>query len=84
MTKLQLKVYQFIINYINKEMISPTYLEISEACNINAVSNTYYVVSELIRKGYIVKLGRNQESRQLVPLGIQRFINNDNAKSIYH
>jgi len=84
MTKLQLKVYQFIINYINKEMISPTYLEIAEACNIKAVSNAYYVVSELIRKGYMVKLGRNQESRQLVPVGIARFINsNDNYKN-YH
>jgi|TARA_R110000782_G_C14462164_1_gene373609 SOS-response transcriptional repressor LexA len=74
MTKQQLKVYQYIVEYVRKERLSPTYEEIRKECNIGSVSNTYVVVRELIRKNLMEKVGRPQDSRQLRPIIDSRWI----------
>lgn len=74
MTKQQLKVYQYIVEYVRKERLSPTYDEIRKECNISSVSGTYVIVKELIRKGLMEKIGRPQDSRQLRPVIDKRWV----------
>lgn len=52
LTKKQLRVYDFIMDHVNKERIPPTVREISQACE-TCNSNVHRMLRVLEREGYI-------------------------------
>lgn len=52
LTKKQLKVYDFIVDYIRKERIAPTVREISEGCQ-TVHSNVHRMLRVLQKDGYV-------------------------------
>ena len=63
--KNAIKVYHFIENYLNKNMTSPTYKEISFGCNVKSKSHVFKIVKYLVTNGYIKKIEKGKRILQL-------------------
>jgi SOS-response transcriptional repressor LexA len=74
LTERQSQVYNYIVQYVDKNRIAPTYSEIVEACNLGSNSNAYRIVRDLITKKLIHKIGKTQESRQAYPIIDERYV----------
>lgn len=61
LTKKQLKCFSFIKSYLKKNKLSPSYDEIRKAVGLASKNSVYYLVNQLIDRGYIDKLeGKNR------------------------
>lgn len=74
LTQRQSDVYNWIVVYVNKQKIAPTYEEIKEGCELGSVTNAYRIVRDLISKNLIHKIGKNQQSRQVYPIIDSRYV----------
>ena len=80
MTQRQNDVYNFIINYMSDNIISPTLSEICEGVGLKSKSSAYTHVKNLELQG-LIKM-RESEPRTIRPIGyklvkISDEINND-------
>ncbi|MDO8265758.1 MAG: hypothetical protein Q7T41_02330 [Candidatus Saccharibacteria bacterium] len=77
-TKKQHETLDFIRNFIAEHGYSPSYREIMNGCNYTSVATVALHVSNLIKRGHIVK--RDKSARSLEVVG-ENISVNDNAKS---
>ena len=56
LTKKQLKCFSFIKSYLKKNKLSPSYEEIRKAVGLSSKNSIYYLVNQLVDRGYIDKL----------------------------
>jgi len=68
LTKRQSDVYNYLIKYVDKNKISPTYNEIANDCDLGATSNAYRIIKDLMNKKLIVRIGKATESRSIYPV----------------
>lgn len=64
MTPLQNYVLNYVSDYIKENDISPTYKEIYEECNLQAVPQAYTIVKRLCELGYLDR-GTKNETRNI-------------------
>ena len=63
-TKKQLKLLNFITNYINKNIISPSYEEMKVALDLNSKCTISAKLKQLEERGWIEKMnGKNRSIR---------------------
>lgn len=56
LTQKQLKTFKFIKSYLKKNKLSPSYEEIRKAVGLASKNSIYYLVNQLVDRGYIDKL----------------------------
>lgn len=66
MTRRQLEVYNFIKNYIDKNKISPSYVEILQGCGMKSKSHAFVIINALIKKDYLKKIGKYGDARRII------------------
>jgi len=68
LTKRQSDVYIYLIKYVDKNKISPTYNEIANDCGLGPTSNAYRIVKDLMNKKLVTRIGKSTESRSIYPV----------------
>ncbi len=68
LTKRQSEVYNYLIKYVAKNKISPTYNEISQDCDLGGTSNAYRIIKDLMNKKLVTRIGNTTESRSIYPI----------------
>lgn len=64
----QRAIFDFLVDYIEKNNYSPSMREISKAAGLSSTSSTKYQISNLIKLGYLSQ--ENNKSRTLIPTDI--------------
>ena len=67
MTPRQNDVYNFIIDYMSENIISPTVREICEGVGLKSTSSVYFHLKRLEQQGLITM--RESEPRTIRPIG---------------
>ena len=68
LTKRQSEVYNFVVKYVEKNRIAPTYDEIRDGCELGSIANSYRIIKYLINKNLLHKIGKKQHPRQVYPI----------------
>ena len=74
LTKRQSEVYNYLIKYIEKNRISPTYNEIAKDCELGPTSNAYRIIKDLMNKKLVTRIGKPTESSTLYPIIEDRLV----------
>jgi SOS-response transcriptional repressor LexA len=74
LTKRQSEVYNFVVKYVEKNRIAPTYDEIRDGCDLGSIANSYRIIKDLITKKLVHKIGKTQQPRQVYPIIDEKYI----------
>lgn len=66
LTKSQLKCFDVIKNFIEKNRYSPSVREVAELMNMTGVSNVHRLIKELERRGWIRSSPKMRRSIQII------------------